>query len=498
MNKGINLYSITRITDFDLFRSTDRIISNRDSMISIQIHEQKSLMTFVNKLIDQNLKIDQLDNFFLSYKLPQLGKEFDLLKINSHGVLCVELKSQIAEERKVLKQLQKDKYYLSVLKPRALYLYGFIEETNCIYKYENGNLVISSEYELIKAIKDVSIDSYCEIDGLFRPSQFLVSPLNTPDKFIANEYYLTSRQEEIKKDIIADAQLTESRFHCITGNAGTGKTLLLYDLAKCLSDNNRCLIIHCGKIPQETHIITDNYPNIMICTPKESLEFDLSMFNYIFIDEAQRLYKNQFNIIVDKANDLHINMYFCCDENQVLSIKEQQADIQGTIKSLPSCKIYRLTDKVRTNKELAHFIDCMFNLNKPYNFYYDGAINICYANDSFEAHELIKYYQQSGYYFINFSQSNYHGGPYKQFYEQDSDSHHVIGQEFDNVLIVIDSSFKYNEKKQLTSVIHPNPDYQYLKLLYQGVTRVRERLCIIIVSNIDAYKNMISIFQPVD
>ncbi len=38
-------------------------------------------------------------------------------------------------------------------------------------------------------------------------------------------------------------------FFCITANAGTGKTLLMYDIAKeLISLGNNILIIHCGKL----------------------------------------------------------------------------------------------------------------------------------------------------------------------------------------------------------------------------------------------------------
>ena len=40
---------------------------------------------------------------------------------------------------------------------------------------------------------------------------------------------------------------------------------------------------------------------------------------------------------------------------------------------------------------------------------------------------------------------------------------------------------------------HHNPDYIYTQLLYQGLTRVREKLCIVVFDNPDVYKNLLRI-----
>ncbi|CAM4163878.1 MULTISPECIES: ATP-binding domain-containing protein [Bacillus cereus group] len=68
--------------------------------------------------------------------------------------------------------------------------------------------------------------------------------------------------------------------------------------------------------------------------------------------------------------------------------------------------------------------------------------------------------------------------PYEAFQnEQDESAHEVIRQEFDNVIVVIDSNFTY-DKNLLTS----KNDYRYsnIKMLYQMVTRARKKLHIII------------------
>ena len=49
--------------------------------------------------------------FHLNYKIPQIGKEFDLLKIDEKRIVNIELKSEQNEEA-ILNQLKRNYYYL--------------------------------------------------------------------------------------------------------------------------------------------------------------------------------------------------------------------------------------------------------------------------------------------------------------------------------------------------------------------------------------------------
>ena len=43
--------------------------------------------------------------------------------------------------------------------------------------------------------------------------------------------------------------------------------------------------------------------------------------------------------------------------------------------------------------------------------------------------------------------------------------------------------FKYSDEGVLMGNAHPNPDYSYYRLLFQSVSRTRERLCIVVVGD---------------
>lgn len=165
------------------------------------------------------------------------------------------------------------------------------------------------------------------------------------------------------------------------------------------------------------------------------------------------------------------------------------------INSLPLIDKYELSEKIRTNKELASFIISVRNLNKKPHIPMDyGNVILSYANNYEEACNMIEYFKKQGYVFINYSKSNYNYSPYAK-YEEDFDTHHVIGQEFDNVLMLMDDSFYYDENGVLQGVPHPNPDYLYPNLFYQGITRVREKIALVIVNSPRLFEKISSIFD---
>lgn len=72
-------------------------------------------------------------------------------------------------------------------------------------------------------------------------------------------------------------------------------------------------------------------------------------------------------------------------------------------------------------------------------------------------------------------------------------THQVIGQEFNNVIFSMDNNFRYSEDDRLQGKQHPNPDYIFYKLWYQGVSRAREKLCILVIGNKPLFTKILSI-----
>lgn len=496
--RPVNIYRVSRIHEEKEFNRIERHESQKSGHIQIHIHEIESLRLFVDALVNRGVLISELDGFHCGFSIPQIGKEFDLLKITEKNCLSIELKSQEVPEQQIRKQLLLNRHYLKHLGKRII-LYSVVTNKLKCYKLSlNDELVETSIEEIVAKVKKNS-GPYCEsIEKLFRASDYLVSPLNTPDKFIQGEYFLTQAQEQIKKQILEgiDKAFLGAFFH-LSGRPGTGKTLLLYDIAKALSHSGKTLIIHCGKLSAGQEKINRDIENLTIVSAEnlKSDDFDLNGYSFILVDESHRIYPKQFDKIVSEATDNDQICIFSSDPGQILSSSEKKNDIEGKIHQLQLAGEFFLSEKIRMNKELHSFISTMMNLkDKPrIDMNYEN-VSVNYANTTQEAQDMLKYYREKGYIFINYSKSNYDVSPYAA-YEEDFDTHHVIGQEFDKVVMLMDNSFYYDEEGILNGIPHPNPDYLYPNLFYQGVTRVREKLSLIIVDAPALFEKITSIFE---
>lgn len=95
---------------------------------------------------------------------------------------------------------------------------------------------------------------------------------------------------------------------------------------------------------------------------------------------------------------------------------------------------------------------------------------------------------------LRFTPSQY----YKEHHENYSDAtnatpHEVIGQEFEGVVVTIDTLFSYNENGSL--IYKGSTYYDSAKMLFQNITRTRKRLNIVIINNGELLDRCISILQ---
>ena len=146
--------------------------------------------------------------------------------------LYIELKSERTD--KFIRQLKRNHYYLKGLAKEKIFVFSYIANTKEFFSFDGVNINVSSLKEVTAVIKLLSLENAVtgSYDSLFTPKKYLISPFNTPDRFLSGEYFLTDQQEEIKHkiiDFIDEKCSNECRFYRILGEAGTGKTLLLYD-----------------------------------------------------------------------------------------------------------------------------------------------------------------------------------------------------------------------------------------------------------------------------
>ena len=105
--KPLNLYTLTRFVVLDKFAFFEKQLSERSSPLKVKEHEISCLRSFVDSLSPFDASLNIFDGFFYSFEIPQIGKEFDLLRISRDLIVNIELKSQNVPEHRIKQQLLK-------------------------------------------------------------------------------------------------------------------------------------------------------------------------------------------------------------------------------------------------------------------------------------------------------------------------------------------------------------------------------------------------------
>ena len=498
--KAANLYILTRNKQKNLLTQYENVLSGREEVHKVKEHEFHSLTSFVDVLFENKVTIADLDGFYFSYSIKYIGKEFDLLKIcKNKKVLNIELKSESISLEKIEKQLLQNRYYLSLISSQ-IYSFTFVEETKKIYRLDEKGFYRCSVWELIRILKEFENYESGDIEELFCAKDFLISPINTPEKFVDHRYFLTQQQAEIKKNILEKIEdKNKQKMWGITGGAGTGKTLLLYDIARECSRYGKCCVIHSGMMLEGHQILNDMMDNVDIMSVK-AIDYDkLKKYSFLFVDEAQRLTLKGFHTIVNLSENLLITCIFFYDYFQVFTKAERKRNIPEKLKQIPGFQQRRLSGKIRSNKEIVSFIETLLDITRVAKNYKYNNIDLFYTETAGEAKNIIQYYREAkNYVYIEYANLKYYPNATDSFYG-DLNAHHVIGQEFDNVVITLDRNFRYGENGKLQGRVHPNPNYLFNKLFYQAVSRAREKLCIIVIGNAQLFEKINAIkFQNIE
>jgi len=460
--------------------------------IKMKDEEVKDLTSLLELFYELINDVPILTNFYVGYAIPQIDKEFDLLRFGETFIINIELKS-ISTKDKILKQLIQNRYYLNFI-DKEIYNFTFVRQEKKFYCLNNNELEEVNIKKLGDLISKQKVKNIDNVDNFFNPSDYLVSPFNSTKKFIESKYFLTQQQESVKNKIIKSLSSdTKANFFAIKGSAGTGKTLLTYDVAKELIKNKKkVLIIHCGSL-NDGQIKLNNILNWKIIEIKNYKNYTLSDYDLIIIDEAQRIYPNQFESIVEIVQKNNGNCIFSYDKVQTLSIREENNDIDDKIKKITSIKTEKLTEKIRTNKELSLLIKRLFNNKNNQPLLSKDNIEISYFDNN-NAIKFLDILNSKDWKVLRFTPSQYKNEKHEECALSSSEtSHEIIGQEFDNVVVIIDECFFYNQEGKLqyrcSSYYHP------VKMLFQNLTRTRKKIHIVIVNNTEVLNRCLSILK---
>ena len=322
--KSISIYTITRNQSIDDIQKLERQLSQRDYFIKIREWELESMKALVSNLQNHMSEVYLL-RFFYSFQIPRLGKEFDLLQIKENQIINIELKSGTVSDEAIRKQLLQNRYYLSVL-GKPIQSYTYISSQNRLVKLTNHDHIIEADWEhLCAALQKESSDYMGNIEDLFEAELYLISPLTEPARFLRKEYFLTSQQRDIERQILRKIRAERTGFFWFNGLPGTGKTLLLYDIAMKLSVRQRVCMIHCGEAARDWKILHERLQRIDFLSDSqlnknETGNFD--SYSAILVDESHLLSATKLDILLNAVR--HQPIIFSSDSEDMISPEEME------------------------------------------------------------------------------------------------------------------------------------------------------------------------------
>ncbi|WP_245805761.1 DNA/RNA helicase domain-containing protein [Bacillus alkalicellulosilyticus] len=431
----------------------------------------------ISMFID-NLEIEDkyFGYFYLGYKIPQIDKEFDLLRFGENYILNVEIKSILkADDAK--EQLIMNRYYLASL-GKKIKSFTYVAEHNSLYQLDDDENFQQIQFDVFeKHLSSQKLEHHSNLDELFDPSNYLVSPFNDSERFNSGSYFLTKQQQEFKKAILNSS----AKFTIIEGLPGTGKTLLLYDLAKEFIEDYNTVIIHTGTL-NTGHLKLKQQYKWNIIPIKDYIEIEHIKPKFIFVDETQRMRPHQLDYLIRYVIGNDVFCIFSIDPKQILSLQEWNYDNKSTLMTLEDIEEYKLSKKIRTNKELGAFIKGLFSLKNMKYCNNTDNISIHYFNDISQARGFAEGLEIEGWQVIDYTGENWNGQLIEKMrLYRGLNAHGVLGQEFDKVLVLVGSTFYYNEDGGL-AVRHKN-HYDPERMFYQSVTRARKKIMLLIVNN---------------
>lgn len=454
--KSISIYTITRNQNIECLQKLERQLSGRTYFLKMREWELESMKALVRELEVHMQDVHAL-RFFYSFQVPRLGKEFDLLQIKDDQIVNIELKSGKVSDEAVRKQLLQNRYYLSV-QGKMIQSYTYISSQERLVRLNNHDHIVEADWDqLCLALQRQSKDYEGDIEDLFQAEMYLFSPVTEPERFLNKEYFLTSQQKDIERRILDKIRKVKYGYFWFCGLPGTGKTLLLYDIAMKLSVHQKVCMIHCGETGKEWKILHDRLLRIAFLSDSQLEECpDLKEYSAILVDEAHLLSVKELHRILELSEKHPV--IFSSDDEDMISDEEMDRTMIHEIEHLPDIQSFHLTNRIRTNAELSSFIQNMMHLPEKRAVRYYPHIQVVYANDDEEAGILLKGYQNQ-------------------------------------LVFIIDERYYYDEKGYLREQRQKQQEPTAVRMLFHRLNEAREEFAIIVKGNEAVYEVLLDLLQ---
>ena len=495
--KPINIYALTRLNNPELISKVEKQMSGRERNIRIRKWETEGLRLFSERL--QHVCSDACSlTFYYSYTMQKLGKEFDLLRIADDQLINIELKSGNVSNEAIRKQLIQNRYYLSTL-GRPVYYFTFISGQDRLVRLSNSGRLVDATFEELGVLLDNQTEIYTDdIEELFKEDKYLISPITDPGKFLRQEYFLTFQQRDIKKQImknISDGHLLQG----FTGLPGTGKTILLYDIAMTMSRKNPVCLFHFGTYRNELQQLNERLKRIdFYYCDNNAIPNVIKDYAAILVDEGHSMGEKAFESICEYSRKWEAPIIISYDDALCVSEKERLKMGAVVFERCDDFKGYKLTNKIRMNNELSTFLRTFLSASNIHKMEYPN-VSVSYGADITEARNLIRFYEKEGYVFIwdrslSIDINGVESFPGEALTRIESAS--VTGKEFDKVLMLLDDSFYYDEEGFLRNIESENGSVtSKIMNLFHGLSRAKKKIALVIMGNMKLMEQVYNILQ---
>ncbi|MBU5481585.1 AAA family ATPase [Blautia sp. MSJ-19] len=479
--KSISIYTITREQTIDSVQKLERQLSGREYFLKIRDWELESMKALVKKLGEYMPDVYTLC-FFYSFQIPRLGKEFDLLQIKEEQIVNIELKSGVVSDEAIRKQLIQNRYYLSVL-GKPIQSYTYISSQDRLVKLTNHDHIIETDWEhLCIALKKESPDYHGDVEDLFQAELYLISPLTEPARFLGKEYFLTSQQRDIERQILKKIRAEHTGYFWFSGLPGTGKSLLLYDIAMKLSVRQRVCMIHCGEAGRAWKVLHERLQRIDFWADSQVDETaDLTSYSAILIDETHLLSTDKLDILLNAVHDQR-PVILSSDSENMISPEEMDNAVVKELENLPGIQKFHLTDRIRTNAELSSFIQNIMHLPEKRSPRCYPHIEAVCANDETEAENLLQDYIRRGY-------------TYQNKAETSESVNSMALRDTERLVVLLDERYYYDEAGYLRTSDHKSGKMSDVRILFHQLNRAKENLALIIKNNAAVYEKILDLLQ---
>lgn len=496
MNTFLNLESFFQVYSSKNSELLDSFLKLSDSNHSYELKDRGSIaehelndIVSLCKTILPKLTDTQKEGYLINTHLKDgINEQFDMLRFSEMKILNIELKSDFPKEglEDIKNQLKRHQFVLSSIN-KEIVSCTYVSKTNSIYLYEgypSDELKEISFEEFVGLIpEDYLLENQLDTINL---TQLIISPYSEPKRFKEHDYYLTSEQFKAVKDIM---ESKNDKFS-ITGGPGTGKSLVLFDLAKkYLNQGKRVLTIFCAPISKsEIEDITKELDNGFIHI-KDFKNINSDNYDVILIDEAQRLREHQFNKLIGLNEEIVV---FSADHKQTLHKAERKLNVEQKLKENVEVQVVKLKDKIRNDRSLSSFIQKFLNLRarnvEPYDY---NKVQVAYFDNKKSALNYIQMKEQKEDYtpieLTPYQTKIRYKWKREKINSTSISVHETIGREYDKVLVPLDEHFYYSVEGKLSSNYRDQYPYYEFESVFQALTRTRTELLLVVINNPKLY-----------